>query len=72
MISAELCMEWVEWKGTGFIVDGDVVWLLTDETEDKLYCSLADVEIFSDDKLKIRIGSIIRGSTCGLKEVEND
>ena len=66
------CMEWVEWKGAGFTVDGDIVWLLTDETEDKLYCSLADVEISSDEKLKIRIGSIIHGFTCGLKEVEND
>lgn len=60
---------WIEWKGTGFTVDGDIVWLLTDETEDKLYCLLADVKISSDEKLKIRLGSIIYGSTCGLKEV---
>jgi hypothetical protein len=61
--------EWIEWNGTGFTVDGDVVWLLTDETKDKLYCLLADVTISSDEKLKIRVGSIIYGSTCGLKKV---
>lgn len=59
--------KWIEWDGTGFTVDGDIVWLLTDETENKLYCLLADVAISSDEKLKIRLGSIIHGSTCGLK-----
>lgn len=59
--------EWVEWKGTGFTVDGDIVWLLTDETEDKLHCSLNDVVISSDKTLKIHLNSIIHGVTCGLK-----